>query len=274
MRPGVHELFQGTLAALVTPDDNKGTALMTQRSICVTSTFAMVSALTWGCAGDPKRSEVPGGEVEVAPTMKSRLPAGEVSAPAPNGQPAGMPPADPGPTGLNTGSNQGNALAAPTGASPPAMAMLSEGQIARIADLVNTAEIDQAKLAQAKARNGRVKAFAAMMIKHHGQAKTEQARLTRQLNISSADSMDAATLQGDGRTTLAALKDTPAADFDAAYIDSQVTAHQKALTIIDERLMPSAKSDGVINALKLAREAVASHLEQAKALQGELAKTR
>lgn len=227
-----------------------------------------MSGVAWGCAGDQKEPETPASEAaEQAPVMKTTPSPGEESAPAPTGQPAGLPQAEP----QSANGTQNNVLAAPT--VQPNRAKLSEDQIARIADLINTAEVDQGKLAQTKAKSARVKAFAAKMIKHHGQAKTEQAKLAKQLNITSAESADAAALKSDGEQTLSTLKTTPAADFDMAYIDSQVTGHEKALATIDEQLLPSAKSEGVVSALKLGREAVAAHLAEAKELRAELAKT-
>jgi putative membrane protein len=225
------------------------------------STLAAAISLTWGCAGDPKPAESPDGEV-----MKTVPPTAEDSAPAPNGEPTGMPPSEP----SSQSSPQGgpaNALAAPAASVAP----LTEGQIARIADVANTAEIEQGKLAQTKAKNPRVRAFAAKMVKHHGQAKTEQARLLRELSITSAESATASALESDGEKALLSLKSASSGDFDAAYLDGQVTAHEKVLSTLDEQLLPSARSESVVSALRVARSAVAAHLDEAKAIRGELA---
>ncbi|RYZ06111.1 MAG: DUF4142 domain-containing protein [Myxococcales bacterium] len=231
-------------------------------------TLAALSALASACAGDQREPETPAGEAEQAPVMKTTPSPGEESAPAPNGQPAGLPQAEP---QSMQGNSQNNVVAAP--AVQPAQAKLSEDQIARVAELVNTAEVDQGKLAQSKAQSPRVKAFATKMVNHHSQAKAEQAKLVKQLNLTAAESPEAAALKSDGAQTLSTLKTTPAADFDRAYIDSQVTGHQKVLTTIDEQLLPSAKSERVVSALKLGREAVAAHLAEAKEIQDELSKT-
>ena len=81
----------------------------------------------------------------------------------------------------------GTATAAPTAeAPPPATAepqpaaavpekqTMTDEQIAAMTDAANTAEIDQAKIAQKNAKNQRVKKFAAMMITDHTQAKQKQ----------------------------------------------------------------------------------------------------
>jgi len=56
------------------------------------------------------------------------------------------------------------------GASSTNTAPLNDQQIAKITDSVNSAEIEQAKLAQQKSKNQQVRQFASMMIQHHGQA--------------------------------------------------------------------------------------------------------
>lgn len=228
---------------------------------------AAALACVWSCAGAQHAPELASaGAVEQAPVMETTPPAGADAAPAPNGQPPGLPPLQ----GVNAGT-ENNTLASPA-VGAPAKAQLSEEQIARIAELVNAAEIAQGKLAGTKAKSARVKAFAAKMVNHHGQAQAEQARLGKQLHLSSAESAEAATLKTEGERTLATLKSAPAADFDRAYVDSQVAVHQTALALIDEQLLPSAKTDGVVRALRVARDAVAAHLEEAKALQAELPK--
>jgi putative membrane protein len=226
--------------------------------------------LACGCAGDQKGAESPVGEVEQAPEMTTTPPAGNENTTPPTGQPAGLPQAEPPTQGLNS-VTPSNALGTST-ATPeaPVRATLTEAQIARVADLVNTAEIEQGKLAQTKARSPKVKAFAAKMVSHHQMAKNEQARLAKRLDLSPAESADAAALQTDGKSTMKSLKEAKSADFDALYLDGQVTSHQKVLATLDEQLLPSAKSPDVTRALRAAREAVASHLEEAKTLRAEL----
>lgn len=246
---------------------------MSQLPSRIALTFAALSCLTVSCAGDQKSPDTASGAAEEqAPVMKTTPAPAQEGATPPNGQPPGMPPSDPPPQGLNS-TSPSNALASPTVGQQPAKPTLTEAQIARIAELVNSAEIEQAKVAQNKAKSPRVKSFAAKMIKHHGQAKAEQAKLTQKLGVGSADSADATALRNDGEQTLATLKSTSAATFDMAYIDSQVTGHEKVLATIDEQLLPSAKTESVMSALRTAREAVAAHLAEAKEIQAELATT-
>jgi len=131
-------------------------------------------------------------------------------------------------------------------ASSPNAAALDDPQIAKITDAVNSAEIEQAKLAQQKSKNEKVRQFAAMMIQHHGQAKKDQAAL----KLTPADSPMAQQLTAEAETTLASLKAKTGADFDRAYLEAQVEAHQKVLQALQRDLEPSAQSPALQSYLK------------------------
>jgi putative membrane protein len=163
----------------------------------------------------------------------------------------------------------GAAAAAPTPPPepPPAKEALSEAQIAKIAELVNTAEVDQGKVAQGKAKAPAVKKFAEMMIKHHTEGKQEQAKLFKKLNLTPADSATATALKADGDSTLKTLKEADAPSFDAAYVKSQVDGHQKALDTLDAQLLPTVKTPELADGLRKMRATVEAHLAEAKKLQ-------
>jgi putative membrane protein len=159
--------------------------------------------------------------------------------------------------------------AAPAPAPTPAKATLSEAQIAKLSELVNGAEVEQAKLAQRKAKAPGVRKFADKMIEHHGSALREQAKLLKKLNLTPASSSTAETLKADADKTLANLQKTDAAGFDDAYVRSQIDAHQKVLELIDTEAMPAAKTPEVIDALRAGRGMVEQHLKEAQALQSK-----
>jgi putative membrane protein len=112
-----------------------------------------------------------------------------------------------------------------------------------------------------------VKKLASMMVQHHGEALREQAKLVKQLKLTSADSATAAKLKTDAAKTLETLRSVDALGFDAAYLTSQVDGHQRVLDLIDTQLLPSAKTPEVVDALHRARGVVENHLREARALQ-------
>jgi putative membrane protein len=213
--------------------------------------LASSASLLLACASDQK-SSVTAEEVR----------DGEALPPAP------PVPATPAPavSGADSSAVSGTGDAPKASEAPPVKETLTESQMAKVTDLVNTAEIDQAKLAQRRAKATGVKQFAEKMLKHHGQALREQAKIVERLKLTPADSATATKLKSDAEVQLSKLKESDAASFDAAYITSQVDAHQQALDLLDTQLIPNAKTPEVRNALQTAREMVDQHLREARAL--------
>jgi len=229
-----------------------------------------VSAACFACGGDHKQPNSPEG---VAPASTGTLPGPEEVTSPPNGQPVDVPPANPAPQSLNE-PGRGNAVAmSPTTGAPAAAAALSQAQIAKVTELANSGEIEQAKVAQTKAKSPSVKKFAAMMIKHHGEAKTEQAKLYKKLDLTPSSSETANLLQADSDKALGKLRAADGAAFDQAYIQGQVEAHQKVLETIDRELLPAATDQALVSELNKMRATVEAHLVEAKRISSELGKT-
>jgi putative membrane protein len=145
-------------------------------------------------------------------------------------------------------------------------AMLTDEQIAAITNDANSAEIEQAQLAVSKAKDPRIKDFAAMMIKHHTEAKNKQAKL----GLKTAASPKSAKLEKDAQDTLSKLKSATGKDFDVEYIDAQVDEHQTVARTIERDLMPNAQNADLKAYLADIKPTVEAHLEKAKALQRTL----
>jgi putative membrane protein len=151
-------------------------------------------------------------------------------------------------------------------ADGPSAAPLNDQQIAKITDGVNSAEIEQAQLAQKKSKNREVRQFAAMMIQHHGQAKKDQAVL----KLAPEDSPLAEQLATDSKATLDELKEKTGSDFDRAYLDAQVEGHQKVLDALKRDLEPAAQDPALRAYLQKLEPRVAAHLTQAQSVQQAL----
>ena len=198
------------------------------------------------CGGDKKPADSP------AETMPSaEPPPADVDGGATTKTPSTSDPAIPAPTA---------AVAPP---SAPKLEPLTDGQIAAITEAANSAEIEQAKVAQSKSKNADVKKFAAMMIAHHGEAKQKQAKLQLKVEESGVSTSMAA----DSASTLDALKGDKAQDFDKAYVTAQVEGHQKVLDTLNEKLLPNAKSPALKAYLQEIKPKIEAHLKEAKRLQ-------
>lgn len=149
---------------------------------------------------------------------------------------------------------------APENSGARASQNLTDGQIAKITDDVHAAEIEQARLAQQKTENEQVRQFAATMIDQHSQARQQESKL----DISTEESALSRELQTHSNATVEKLKGKQGADFDRAYLEAQVEAHQQALDTIHNELRPNAQSAELQAYLQQLEPQVAQHLEHAK----------
>jgi putative membrane protein len=146
-------------------------------------------------------------------------------------------------------------------AAPAASAeALTDEQIAAVTSLANNAEIEQAKLARARSKNEQVLQFAGMMIAHHGEAQRKQDALS----LGSGESTLSRDMIVESSETMRLLKEKQGAEFDRAYMQAQVQAHQKVLDAIDQKLLPSAKRADLKAHLETLRPRIKQHLEQAE----------
>lgn len=143
---------------------------------------------------------------------------------------------------------------------------LDDAQIAAITDDANGAEIDQGKLAQTKAKDARVRAFAKMMVENHTQARRDQEKL----HVSKADSPDSERAVRDAATALESLRRKSGSDFDKAYLQLPVDEHRKVLDTLDKELLPAAHDKQLKNYLEKIKPNVEGHLTRAAALEHDL----
>ena len=147
---------------------------------------------------------------------------------------------------------------------------LTDAEIGAVTSAANTGEVAQGNAALPKLTNAKASAFATQMVEMHGAAQARQAALLAQKGIVPEENPVSAELKHDSDATLAALNGA-SAPVDQLYVDSQVATHQKVLQIMDEVLIPSATDADLLSELRAARADVKSHLDQAEALQSELA---
>lgn len=219
------------------------------RSMRTVAVVALSALAFIQCGGDQKTPETP-------ETMPSAEPPSPLLETGDAGTAMKAPPAD---TTQAKANEEETALAK----SQPKSDSLSDDQIAAITEAANTAEIEQAKLAESKSKDAGVKRFAAMMIAHHGAAKQKQAKL----KIKTAESSTSTALKTDAASTLDALKNDKGKDFDRAYIAAQVDGHQKVLDTLNDKLLPSVKNAELKAYLEEIKPRVEQHLKEARTLQ-------
>jgi len=91
------------------------------------------------------------------------------------------------------------------------------------------AEVAVAKVAEQKAINPKVKAFAEMMVKDHSKANEELMGIAKIKNITLP-----AEPSEDKQKELADLSAKSTTDFDKAYVDAMVDGHKKTITLFED----------------------------------------
>lgn len=152
----------------------------------------------------------------------------------------------------------------------PMAPQLTDAQIAAITDAANKGEIEQSKLAVRKAKDPQVKAFAQMMIDHHGAEQKKEQQICTTLNVQPETTQTSTQLQTDSQNAISSLTSQTGADFDKAYIDLQVKEHRDVLDSIDNKLIPNAKNAQLKQALTEFRPKVQEHLQKAQEIQQKL----
>jgi putative membrane protein len=147
---------------------------------------------------------------------------------------------------------------------------LSDAQIAQVADAANTGEIEQGRYAAQHATSARVKKFGQHMVTAHGTIGQKVSAVLKKEGITPAASQQSTKMTSDARQTLDSLKSRTGGDFDKAYIDAQVAAHQEVLSLFDNKLIPNAQDAQLKSALQEIRPMIADHLKEAQDIQSSL----
>jgi putative membrane protein len=146
-------------------------------------------------------------------------------------------------------------------------APLTDDQILYVLHAANMAEMDQARMAQKKAKNGRVKRFADMMLKDHAEADTKGTDVAKKVQASLAPSQTSNRLESDAKQLTAAITADKEKTFDRTYMDAQVKEHRALLDAIDREMLPAVRGTDTKELLQTVRAKVQGHLQEAEQIQ-------
>jgi putative membrane protein len=145
----------------------------------------------------------------------------------------------------------------------------SDANIVALAHESNVGEIQAGQVAQAKASDAEVVAFADAMVTEHTTLDQEGTALAQQLAIAAA--LPDNNLPQLQATELAALNATAAgATFDRVYIAQQVAAHRRTLDLIDAGIDRAQRAELRAALSADVRPHVAEHLDMAEAIQSRI----
>lgn len=167
------------------------------------------------------------------------------------------------------------ALARPLDTSAPAadpqpVSKLDDAEIVAITATAHGAEIEQSRLASARASDARVREYAEMLLERRARARSEQAELPF-LPSASADSR---RLEQNSADALQLLQREQGADFDRAYVRLQIAEQREFLRALRHRLQPAAQQKQLRRYLEDQEQQLESQLAQCERLQRELSGTR
>lgn len=159
--------------------------------------------------------------------------------------------------------------AADTQAAAPASAV-TDPQIADIVLAANDVDVQAGEMAKARATDPRVKAFAERMITDHTGVNKAASDLVAKLGVTPEPNPTSKQLRDGGASTRQTLGARSGADFDRAYMDSEITYHQAVLDAIDHTLIPGATNAELRALLEQTRPAVDAHLQHAREIRSAL----
>jgi putative membrane protein len=154
------------------------------------------------------------------------------------------------------------AAAAPAaGESAPA---LTDAEIAHITVTANTIDAEMGQLAQTRAQDEDVLAFARTMVSDHQGVNAEAQRLATQLNLTPVEHQVSRDLTQSANAARAAMDSLTGPEFERAYMQREVEYHQAVLSALDNTLIPSAQNPQLRALLENVRPAIEAHLTRAR----------
>jgi putative membrane protein len=174
----------------------------------------------------------------------------------------------------------------------PDPGVLSDAEITAITQAINSGEIELGELAIRKAQSPEVKEFAQLVVEDHRALSQENVDIATQpggpQGAPDADagggqageaSPPAGQAEGsevmgylttETQKTMERLRSLSGADFDQAYVDSQVRMHSQALTLVERHLLPGTTAAPLQSSLRTAQSKIESHLQKAESLRDQL----
>ena len=132
-------------------------------------------------------------------------------------------------------------------------AHLEDAEIAAVLIAINDGEIQEAELATTRGKSDDVKTFASHMLKAHKSMLDDSNKAFLRAKLTPSANAVSDQLNADIKDEVLNLQTRQGQAFDEAYIDDQLKAHEKALSLIDE-MAPNAKDTNLqANCVPIAR---------------------
>jgi putative membrane protein len=173
-------------------------------------------------------------------------------------------------TGAPTSMMKGGETTAMETAGKAAMpAPMTDEAIFAMLSEASTGEIDAGKMAESKATNADVKAFARAMVTAHTKMLNDAEALAKRLKVVPKPMADDSMPQSNMRMSERLRSAAKGMTFDTAYLNGEVTAHEAVLDMV-KRAEGQAQHPELKKFLQGAESPVQQHLDRAKSLQKKM----
>jgi putative membrane protein len=135
---------------------------------------------------------------------------------------------------------------------------------------IHSAEIEHGMLAQSKATDPRVRAFAEKVVNDHKVRMKKDEGLMTGLGVTPKDTAVSQQIKSAADQETARLNGLSGTDFDRAYIEGQVTYYRKVLDTFDKDLLPNIRDAQIRADVAEARARANEHLKEAQDLRNSL----
>jgi putative membrane protein len=160
------------------------------------------------------------------------------------------------------------ALVVALAGAAPAPPRLGDPQILTGIRTFDDAEIAAARLALAKSRDPKVKAYARLMVDDHTALNATIDKLTRKLKFAPSPSAVSAGLERDAALARKRLTEAEGQALDRAYVAAEIASHRRMDRLLTDTVLRSARNFEVKGLAQQAQDLFRVHLHEAQQLAG------
>jgi putative membrane protein len=135
---------------------------------------------------------------------------------------------------------------------------------------IHTAEIDHGKLAQKKAKDPRVKAFAEKVVNDHKVRMQRDEQLMGGLGVMPRDNAVSESIKNSAAQQTERLDALSGSSFDRSYIEEQINYYRSVIDMFDRDLIPNVRDPQIKADLQNARARANDHLKEAQDIRASL----
>jgi putative membrane protein len=172
-------------------------------------------------------------------------------------------------TGASTAGATTGAVPNQATSNPASTEKMTDAEIFSMLKSANQGEIDAGKLAESKATNPAVKAFARDMVTDHTTLLNQGNALAKKLNVTPQPAATDSIAAMNKQVAQTLQQEPKGTKFDSAYVNNQVLGHQNTLDLV-KRAQDQAQNAELKTLLQNAQPVIQRHLDRIKDIQGKL----